>query len=127
MAEHDESRALKFRQAAFVYAHVAILYESVAYAMWKRNVLPGTTFGPAWLWLVLGALISVLIFFALYRWQSVWVARVVWALHGLRLPSLMRGAFFVDASPMMTPSFYLTAMVVVVVNLWMLARAGWDL
>jgi hypothetical protein len=28
----------------------------------------------------------------------------------------------------MTPSaFYVTALVVVVVNLWMLARAGWDL
>jgi hypothetical protein len=25
------------------------------------------------------------------------------------------------------PSFYITAIVVVVINLWFLARAGWDL
>jgi hypothetical protein len=27
----------------------------------------------------------------------------------------------------MSSAFYLTALVVVVINLWMLARAGWDL
>jgi hypothetical protein len=51
----------------------------------------------------------------------------VWGLHGLRLPALIRGAFFADASAVTPPSFYLTAIVVVVLNLWMLARAGWDL
>lgn len=127
MAVHDESRARKFRQAAFVYLHVAILYEAAAYAMWRRNILPGTRLGPAWLWLVFGAVVAVLIFLALYRWQSVWVARVVWVLHGLRLPTLVQGAFFVNASAVVAPSFYLTAIVVVVINLWMLARAGWDL
>jgi hypothetical protein len=47
--------------------------------------------------------------------------------HGLRLPALIRGAFFADAGARMVPGFYVTAIVVVVVNLWMLARAGWDL
>ena len=127
MTDHDGPRALKFRQAAFAYAHVAILYEAAAYAMWRRNVLPGTTLGPAWLWLVLGAVVAGVVFYALYFRQSVWVARVVWALHGLRLPTLVRGAFFAEASAVMTPSFYLFAIVVVVINLWMLARAGWNL
>ena len=127
MTNHDSSRARKFRQAAFVYAHVAILYEAAAYAMWRQHVLPGTRLGPPWLWLVLGAVFSGLVFFALYHRQSVWVARTVWLLHGLRLPALMRGAFIAGVSAVMTPSFYLTAIVVVVVNLWMLARAGWDL
>ena len=127
MTVHDGPRALKFRQAAFVYAHVAILYEAAAYAMWRRNILPGTTLGPAWLWLVLGAIVAGAVFYALYFRQSVWVARAVWALHGLRLPTLVRGAFFAEPSPVMTSSFYLVAIVVVMVNLWMLARAGWDL
>lgn len=127
VTDHEVSRARKFRQAAFVYAHVALLYEASAYAMWRRNVLPATTLGPPWLWLVLGAVMAGLVFYALYSRQSVWVARVVWVVHGLRLPTLVKGAFFVDASPLMTPSFYLTAIVVVVANLWMLARAGWDL
>lgn len=127
MTDHDAPRALKFRQAAFVYAHVAILYEAAAYAMWRRNLLPGSTLGPAWLWLVLGAVVAGVVFYALYFRQSVWVARAVWALHGLRLPALVRGAFFAEASPVIPPSFYLVAIVVVVVNLWMLARAGWNL
>ena len=55
MTDHDGPRTLKFRQAAFAYAHVAILYEAAAYAMWRRNVLPGTTLGPAWLWLAAAA------------------------------------------------------------------------
>ena len=127
MTDHDGPRALKFRQAAFAYAHVAILYEAAAYAMWRRNILPGTTLGPAWLWLVLGAVVAGVVFYALYFRQNVWVARVVWVVHGLRLPTLVRGAFFAEASAVMTPSFYLVAIVVVMVNLWMLARAGWNL
>ena len=122
------ARATKFRQAAFVYLHVAILYEAAAYAMWTRGLLPTTRMGPAWLWLIVGAVVAVAIVLGLYRWQSVWLARVVWALHGLRLPALIEGAFFAGAEGRVAPpSFYLTAIVVVVINLWMLARAGWDL
>ena len=120
-------RAVKFRQAAFVYLHVAILYEVAAYVMWRRHMLPSTRLGPAWLWLVLGAVVAAAIFAGLYRFQSVWVARVVWALHGLRLPALVHGAFFPGDTHLAPPSFYLTALAVVLINLWMLARAGWDL
>lgn len=127
MPAHDAARTTKFRQAAFVYLHVALLYEAAAYAMWRRNLLPNTTFGPAWLWLLLGACVAGLVFVGLLRWQNVWFARAIWALHGLRLPALIRGAFIADAEAAIAPTFYLTAIVIVMINLWMLARAAWDL
>jgi hypothetical protein len=125
-------RATKFRQAAFVYLHVAILYEAAAFVMWRRGLIP-TTFGRPWLWLILGGIVGLAVFFALLRWQNVWFARAIWALHGLRLPALIHGAFFggeafiSGSEARVASSFYLTAMVVVMINLWMLARAGWDL
>jgi hypothetical protein len=119
-------RDSKFRQAAFVYLHVAILYEAAAYAMWRTGHLPATRLGPPQLWLALGAVVALLVFLGLLRWQNVLFARIIWAVHSLRLPSLVHGAFF--ASPgALPPAFYLTAIAVVMVNLWMLARAGWDL
>jgi FtsH-binding integral membrane protein len=123
---HDPARARKFRQAAFVYLHVAILYEAAAYAMWRGGLLP-TGRGPGWLWLVLGALVAGAIFLGLLRWQNVWFARVVWLIHGLRLPSLIGSAFISVAEGGLTRAFYITAIVVVTINLWMLARAAWDL
>jgi hypothetical protein len=84
-------------------------------------------FGPPWLWLVAGAVVAAAVFFGLYVWQKAWFARVVWGVHGLRLPALVKGAFFAGAAGLMPPSFHLMAIVVVTINLWMLARAGWDL
>jgi len=121
-----ESRARKFRQAAFVYLHVGLLYEFAVWVFAGEGLLPGDR-GPVWVWLVFGALIVALVFWALWRWQNEWLARVVWALHSLRLPALLEGAFFPEAAASIPPSFYLTALTVVLVNLWMLARAGWDL
>jgi hypothetical protein len=123
---HDPARARKFRQAAFVYLHVAILYEAAAYAMWRAGLLP-TGRGPAWVWLLMGALVAGAIFVGLLRWQNVWFARVIWLIHGMRLPSLIGSAFIVTAESGLTRGFYVTAIVVVVINLWMLARAAWDL
>jgi hypothetical protein len=119
-------RATKFRQAAFVYLHVAILYEAAALAMMDRDMLP-SRFGLPWIWLVAGAVVAALVFVGLYRWQNAWFARAVWAIHGLRIPALVSGAFFAEQPARMPPGFYLTALVVVMINLWMLARAGWDL
>ena len=119
-------RTAKFRQAAFVYLHVAILYEAAAYAMWRAGHLPSSRLGPPWLWLIVGGIVAGLIFLGLLRWQNPVFARVIWLLHGLRLPALVHGAFF--AAPATMPrAFYLTAIVVVTINLWMLARAAWDL
>jgi hypothetical protein len=124
---HPAARATKFRQAAFVYLHVAILYESAAYAMWRANMLPASRLGPGWVWLILGAVVGLGVFYALLRWQNVIFARVVWVIHGMRLPSLIPYAFFTATEGAMTRAFYVTAIVVVTINLWMLARAAWDL
>jgi hypothetical protein len=121
-----DRRAAKFRQAAFVYIHVAILYEAAALAMMGRGMLP-SRFGPPWVWLLAGAAVAALVFVGLFRWQNAWFARAVWAIHGLRIPALVSGAFFADEPARLPSGFYLTALVVVVINLWMLARAGWDL
>ena len=119
-------RVTKFRQAAFVYLHVAILYEATVYAMLEAGTLP-LRFGPPWAWLVAGGALAAFVFVGLYSWRNVWVARIVWGLNGMRTPTLIGGAFFASPDTMTPPSFYVTALVVVVINLWMLARAGWDL
>lgn len=121
------SRQRKFRQAAFVYLHVGLLYEFGVYAMWRRGLtahVPGDPLA----WLVGGAVIVGLVFWGLWRWQNPWFARVIWAIHSLRLPALIGAAFLRPGGQGFLPtSFYLVAILVIVVNLWMLARAGWDL
>jgi hypothetical protein len=67
------------------------------------------------------------VFWALWTRQSVWTARVIWALGLFRLPALIEGAFFPTEPSRIPGSFFLVALVVVFINLWMLARAGWDL
>lgn len=126
MSTESAARDRKFRQAAFVYLHVALLYEAAVWVLHEAGRLPGTR-GPVAVWLVAGAIVAALVFWALYFKRSVWVARVVWALGAFRLPALLRGAFLPADDAMLPSSFYLTALLVVVVNLWMLARAGWDL
>ena len=122
--EWDAARARKFRQAAFVYLHVALLYEAAVYALWRNNVFHEPR-GPVELWLALGAGIAILVFWALWSWQNEWVARLVWALNALRLPTLISAAFLRPHGGLPS-SFYLVALAVIVFNLWMLARAGWD-
>ena len=90
---HHPARARKFRQAAFVYLHVAILYEASAYAMWRHGLLPASR-GPAWVWLILGAVVAGAIFLGLLRWQNVWFARAIWVIHSMRLPSLISSAMW---------------------------------
>lgn len=119
-------RDQKFRQAAFVYLHVAILYEATAYVMLKSGTLPNR-FGPPVLWLIVGGAVGGFIFYALLRWKNAWFARGVWALNALRTPALINGAFFAGDAARMPPSFYIMALVIVIINLGMLARAGWDL
>jgi hypothetical protein len=121
------SRERKFRQAAWVYLHVAILYEAAAITMIKTGALPTGGLGPPWVWLVGGAVVALAVFFGLLLWQNKWLARAVWAIHALRIPTLIEGAFMRGTDGLIHPSFYLTALVVVVINLAFLARAGWDL
>lgn len=123
---HAPERALKFRQAAFVYLHVGLLYEFAVLAMWQDGMLP-TERAPIGVWLLLGAAVMVLVVWGLWQWQNVWFARIIWAIHGVRLPALIGGAFFPGPDAVLPEGFYLTALIVVLINLWMLARAGWDL
>lgn len=125
--EASASERARFRQAAFVYLHVGLLYEAGVWSMSRNGFLPGER-GPVWVWLLVGAAITGLVFWGLWSWRNRWLARGVWALHALRLPALVEGAFLQQASQMrLPPSFYLTALAVVLVNLGFLARAGWDL
>ena len=119
-------RVAKFRQAGFVYLHGAVLYEAAVYAMLQAGTLTLRA-GSPWVWLLAGAALAAFIFVGLYHWRNVWFARIVWGLNALRTPSLIGGAFFASPEAMTPPAFYVTALVVVVINLWMLARAGWDL
>ena len=67
-----------------------------------------------------------LIVWGLWTWHNAWFARAVWLLNVLRLPSLIGGAFFPLPAHIAPQAFYLIALAVVVLNLWMLARAAWD-
>jgi hypothetical protein len=125
-AANVEARDRKLRQAAFAYLHVGVLYEAAAFVMAQRGLLP-TRFGPPAIWLLAGTIVVGVVFWLLYFRRSVWTARIVWAFHGLRLPALIGGAFFPLPDSRFPPGFYLTALVVVVINLVFLARAGWDL
>jgi hypothetical protein len=118
-------RARKFKQAAFVYLHLGVLYEAAVWAAWRAGVITlgaGTVLS----WLVAGAGIVAIVFCALWAKQWVWVARAVWLIGLFRLPALIRGAFF-DGAVQLPAGFYLTALIVVLVNLVFMARAGWDL
>jgi hypothetical protein len=123
LAERDR----KFRQAAIVYLHVGLLYEFSVYAMWRAGLI-GDVPGHPLAWLAAGAVVVAAVVTGLWRWRNPWLARGIWAIHGLRLPALIEGAFLRPAEAGAVPSsFYLVAIFVVLVNLWMLARAGWDL
>jgi hypothetical protein len=78
-------------------------------------------------WLLAGGIVGAAIVVGLLRSRSPWLPRIVWLVHGLRLPALIDGAFFAGADAKAPTAFYLAAIVAVMVNLWMLARAGWDL
>ena len=122
--EWEAGRAAKFRQAAFVYLHVAVLYEAAVWTLWRNGFFHEPR-GPIPLWLIVGGLVAFAIFWALWKWQNEWIARAAWLLSALRLPALI-GAAFVRQTGLPT-AFYVSALVIVLINMWMLARAGWDL
>ncbi|HSM36276.1 MAG TPA: hypothetical protein VK837_07765 [Longimicrobiales bacterium] len=120
-----DGRDRKFRQAAIVYLHVGVLYEAGIVALWRAGLMPDR--GPVGLWLLFGALIVGGVTWALWRYRSPWLPRVVWALHALRLPAVLAGAFGLNAATTLPAELWRLALVVVLVNLGFLARAGWDL
>ena len=122
----SDQLARKYRQAAMVYLHFGLLYLFAAYAMGNAGGIPGDR-GPLWLYMAVGVAILGGIFWGIWRWQNVWFVRAIWGLHALRLPVLIERAFFPLAETQLPTAFYLTALVVVMGNLGMLARAAWDL
>lgn len=120
------ARAQKFRQAAFTYLHVGLLYEFAVFVLWREGFFP-TTRGPAALWLALGAAITLFVLWGLLRWQNAHFARLIWALHSLRLPTLIGNGFFPSPDAAVSPNLFIAAIPIVLLNMWMLARAGWDL
>ena len=122
----NSERASKFKQAAFVYLYVAILYESTVYVMFENQILPDRL-GPPVLWLIAGGVIAFLVFLGLYYWQNVWIARSIWTLQVFRFPGLIAGAFFPQPDTATPSIFYVAALMVVSINFWALARASWDL
>src|SRR5206468_5957209 len=88
------SREMKFRQAAFVYLHAAILREASAYEMWRAGLLPFSPLGSPLPCLTAGGAGAVLVFFGILRWQNVLFVRFVWALDAILLFPLIRYAFF---------------------------------
>lgn len=125
-------RAVKFRQAAIAYLHLGLLYEGAAWIMWRRGLLPARQ--PAWLWagwfwMLVGAAVVAIVVWGLWKWQNVWFARLLWVIGAARIPTLIGGAFFPRIESRLGPhgpTFYLVALVVVLINLWFLARAAWD-
>jgi hypothetical protein len=122
----SEAQRRKLRQAAFVYLHLGVLYESAVFVMARRGLL-GDRLGTPLLWLFAGSVIVAGVFWALWSRQSVWVARGIWLLGLFRIPTLIASAFFPLATARVSPGFYVVALLVVLVNAWILARAGWDL
>jgi hypothetical protein len=121
------AREMKFRQAAFVYLHAAILREASAYEMWRAGLLPFSPLGSPLPWLIAGAVVALLVFFGILRWQNLVFVRVVWVLDAVLLFPLIRYAFFAGADRPIPRSFYVVGIGVIVITLWMLARAAWDL
>lgn len=122
---HPPERELKFRQAAIVYLHYALLYAAGALALVERGLMPGAR-GPIWIWFLAGAAITAVVVWGLWWWQNVWFARVLWGVVTLRLPTLVEGAFFGGAIDVPRAVYWAAGLVVLVV-LAALARAGWDL
>ena len=121
----DPTRIRKFKQAAFFYLHMGVLYEAAVLEMSRRGMLEARG-GTPWIWLLAGAGIVAFVFWMLWSRQSIWTARIIWGLGLFRLPALVGGAFFPDPATRIPTDFFLVALVIVLVNLWLLARAGWD-
>lgn len=121
-----DARTRKFRQAAFAYLHVALLYEAAVFVLWRGGLLPEGR-GSGLLWLFIGAAIAIAIVLGLWFWRNAWFARVIWALHALRLPAIIQGAFFADPAAVIPAGLWAVALPIVLINLWLLARAGWDI
>lgn len=118
-------RDQKFRQAAMYYLLVGVVYEAAVFIAWRQGFAPPGR-GPVWLWLITGAIVLGLIVWGLWSWRNVWLPRVLWVLNAVRLPFLLGSAYVPAVERQFAPEYYQLQSVLVLINLWMLARAGWD-
>ena len=123
-ADHPPERARKFRQAAIVYLHYAVLYEIGAWVLWQRGLFPETR-GPEAVWFLAGAAVAGLVTWALWWGRWAWFAHALWVLLALRLPTLIEGAFL-GGGVEIPSGLYLAAALVVLVTMGAVARAAWD-
>lgn len=123
-ADHPPERVAKFRLAAVVYLHYAVLYEIGAYVLFQRGLFPETR-GPEIVWFLAGAAIAAVVVWALWWGRWTWFAHAIWVLLALRLPTLMEGAFF-GGELAIPAGLYLAAGLVVLVAMAAVARAAWD-
>lgn len=123
-ADHAPERRRRFRAAALVYLHYAVLYEVGAWVLFQRGLFPETR-GPEAVWFLAGAAVAALFAWALWWGQWPWVAHLVWVFLALRLPTLVEGAFF-GGDLDVPPGLYLAAGLVVLVAMGAVARAAWD-
>lgn len=129
------SRTRKVRQAAFYYVLVAVLYDGAVWQFQRHGLLgERTAAGPVWFFLFLGAFIAAVAFYFLWFKENRWVARLFAVLSAGRLVHLIPDAFLrVNYEPAggapyaVSRAFYIAAFVVVALNAWLMARAGWDL
>lgn len=129
------ARTLKYRQAAAYYLWLAALYDGAVWQLQQHGVLGrATPGGPTWLYLVAGAIIAAVVFYFLWFRENRWVARVVAIASTVRLVAILDEAFLklhpspVDGSPYaISRAFWIAAFVIVAINVWLMARAGWDL
>lgn len=127
-------RTTKYRQAALYYVFLAVLYDGAVWQFAQHGLLGARSpAGPVWFFLLLGALIAAAVFYFLWFRENRWVARVVAVLSTGRLVYLIPDAFLrVHPEPVGAPyapsrEFYIAAFVIVAINAWLMARAGWDL
>lgn len=126
---------LKHRQAAAYYLLLAILYDGAVWQMAQHGLLGrDTPGGPTWLYFVVGTLIAAAVFYFLWFRENRWVARVVAVAGAVRLVAMIDEAFLklhpapVGGSPYaISRAFWVAAFVIVAINVWLMARAGWDL
>lgn len=119
-------RASKFRQAATFYLLVGVVYEGAVLVAWRSGFAP-TDRGPVALWLAIGALVLGAIIWGLWAWRNPWLPRVLLVFNAGRVIAVMAPAFVSGAGRGFTPAFYQLETVMLLINMWMLARAGWDL
>ena len=60
--------------------------------------------------MLVGPVVVGVVFWALWKWHNAWVARVVWFIAALRVPTLIGGTFLPTPDQLLAPAFYGTAL-----------------